>query len=211
MSVTLLDYKKNSIHPKYQLSMAEVKLKKKITLKRKQEVSFTFGQRLKIKLFWSSETDLDLCLFFKKKVGAEGGVFSNEYRGRKSDLGALDQFPYILHLGDNKEPSEGNEEVEQINVANLSEIDEAYVCIVNYAAAVEERDTTYAQEGGRVELNGDTGDYLEVLADSADHGTVYLVCTIKNADGNYMLKEEGRVMDLGGAFEAVPGFSLICN
>ena len=191
--------------------MAEVKLKKKITLRRKQEVRFAFEQKLKVRMFWSSETDLDLCLFFKKKDGEEGGVFSNEYRGRKSYLGALDKFPYILHLGDNKEPSEGQEEVEQINVSNLSEIAEAYVCIVNYDAAVEERDVTYAEEGGRVELTGDTGDYLEVLADSTDHGPVYLVCSIKNDDGNFTLKEEGRVMDLSGAFENIPGFNLICN
>ena len=68
--------------------MAEVTLKKKITLRKKQEeVAFTFNGKLKVKLFWSSETDLDLCLFFKKKDESIGGVFSNEYRGKKSDLG----------------------------------------------------------------------------------------------------------------------------
>ena len=45
-----------------------VTLKKKITLKRKGEAAdFTFSGKLKVKLFWSSPTDLDLCLFFKKK------------------------------------------------------------------------------------------------------------------------------------------------
>ena len=94
-----------------------VTLKKKITLKRKGEAAdFTFSGKLKVKLFWSSPTDLDLCLFFKKKNGEVGGIFSNEYRGRKSDLGNLNDFPYMLHMGDNKEPSEGEEETEQINV-----------------------------------------------------------------------------------------------
>lgn len=47
-----------------------VTLKKKITLRRKGEAAdFTFSGKLKVKLFWSSPTDLDLCLFFKKKNG----------------------------------------------------------------------------------------------------------------------------------------------
>ncbi|HBZ64612.1 MAG TPA: hypothetical protein DEO89_08460 [Lachnospiraceae bacterium] len=192
--------------------MAEVTLKKKITLKKKGETAdFTFGGKLKIKLMWSSDTDLDLCLFFKKKDGNVGGVFSNEYRGKKSDLGSLDRFPYILHMGDKKEPSAGDEQVEQINVASLAEIDTAYVCIVNYGAAINQEDVTYAEEGGRVELQSDSGDYLEVLADSKDEGAIYCVCSIKNNDGVNALKNESRVMDLGAAFEEIPGFSLICN
>lgn len=192
--------------------MAEVKLKKKITLRRKQEeCAFTFAGKLKVKLFWSSSTDLDLCLFFKKKNGEVGGVFSNEYRGKRSDLGSLEQFPFMLHLGDNKEPAPGGEETEQINIASLADIEQAFICIVNYDAAIEQRDVTYADEGGRVELQSDSGDYLEVLADSKDEGHVYCVCSIKNNDGEYALKNESRVMDLATAFDDVPGFALICN
>lgn len=190
----------------------KITLKKKITLRRKEEqAAFTFTGKLKVKLFWSSKTDLDLCLFFKKKDGDVGGVFSNEYRSKKSDLGDLNKFPFMLHLGDAKEPAKGSEETEQINIVKLDEIDEAFVCIVNYDAAVEERDVTYAKEGGRVELQSDSGDYLEVLADSTEEGPIYCVCSIKNNDGNYALKNESRVFDLGGAFEQIPGFALICN
>ena len=192
--------------------MAEVTLKRKITLRRKQEeCAFTFSGKLKVKLFWTSGTDLDLCLFFKKKNGEVGGVFSNEYRGKRSDLGALDKFPFMLHLGDNKEPAEGNEQTEQINIASLDEIEQAFVCIVNYKAAIDQLDVTYAEEGGRVELQSDSGDYLEVLADSTDEGHVYCVCSIKNNEGEYALKNESRVMDLGTAFDEIPGFSIICN
>ncbi len=53
----------------------EVKLKRKITLRRKQEeAAFTFGGKLKVNLYWTSDTDLDLCLFFRKKDGEVGGV-----------------------------------------------------------------------------------------------------------------------------------------
>ena len=192
--------------------MAEVTLKKKITLKKKGDTAdFTFGGKLKVKLMWSSSTDLDLCIFFKKKNGEVGGVFSNEYRGKKSDLGSLDKFPFMLHLGDNKEPAPGGEETEQINIASLADIEQAFVCIVNYDAAIDQRDVTYADEGGRVEVQSDSGDYLEVLADSKDEGHVYCVCSIKNNDGDYALKNESRVMDLATAFDDIPGFSLICN
>ncbi len=190
----------------------EVKLKKKITLRRKQEeAAFTFGGKLKVVLYWTTDTDLDLCLFFRKKDGEVGGVFSNEYRSKKSDLGYLDKFPFMQHLGDVKEPGEGDESKEQINIARLDEIDEAYVVIVNYGAAIEGEDVTYAQEGGRIEVKSDSGDYLEVLADSNDEGHVYLVCSIKNRGEEYALKNESRVMTLSQAFKDIPGFALICE
>lgn len=192
--------------------MSEISLRRKITLRRKEEqVAFTFSGKLKVKLFWSSQTDLDLCLFFKKKDGEVGGVFSNEYRSKKSDLGDLNKFPYMLHLGDAKEPAEGDEETEQINIADLNQIETAYVCIVNYNAAIAEEDITYAEEGGRVELQSDSGDYLEVLADSKETGPIYCVCSIKNNNGTYALKNESNVMDINTAFNKIPGFSLICN
>lgn len=190
----------------------QVTLKKKITLRRKDEqIAFTFSGKLKVKLLWHSKTDFDLCLFFVKNNGEVGGVFSNEYRGKRSDLGNLESFPFILHMGDNKEPSNGEEEVEQINIARLDDIDTAYICIVNYGAAVEGKDVTYSKEGGRIELMSDAEDYLEVLADSHDEGHVYCVCSIKNNNGNYALKNESKVMDLSTAYEEIPGFSLICK
>ena len=45
--------------------MAEITLKKKITLRKKQEeCAFTFSGYLIVMLFWSLASDLDLCLFF---------------------------------------------------------------------------------------------------------------------------------------------------
>ena len=117
----------------------------------------------------------------------------------------------MLHLGDNKEPAPGGEETEQINIASLTDIEQAFVCIVNYDAAIDQRDVTYADEGGRVEVQSDSGDYLEVLADSKDEGHVYCVCSIKNNDGDYALKNDCRVFFFSTAFDDIPGFSLICN
>ena len=92
------------------------------------------------------------------------------------------------------------------------------VCwFIGFIAAINEEDVTFAQEGGRVELTSSDGDYLEVMADSAEPGSVYSVCFIKNNDGKNSLTKCGgdsdhpEVMELSTAFEKIPGFSLICN
>lgn len=55
--------------------MEGVQLKRKVTLRRKEKpAEFTFAGLLKVKLLWQSSTDLDLCIFFKKKDGEVGGV-----------------------------------------------------------------------------------------------------------------------------------------
>ncbi|MCF0235550.1 MAG: hypothetical protein HUK09_02340 [Bacteroidaceae bacterium] len=192
--------------------MAEITLRRKVTLRRKEEeAAFTFTGKLKVKLLWSTETDQDLCLFFKKKDGSVGGVFSEEYRQNFQDLGSLDEFPFMLHLGDDKEPEPGGEAAEQINVASLEDIETAYVCIVNYKKVMQKVQASFAQDNARVELQSDSGDYLEVLANSEAIGHVYLVCTIHNRGGEFALKNEGKVYSIGDAFDEVPGFELICK
>ncbi|MBD8982397.1 MAG: hypothetical protein EGR83_10195 [Bacteroides cellulosilyticus] len=192
--------------------MSEITLKPKITLRKKSDsATFSFNERVIVTLLWSSETDLDLCLFFKKKNGEVGGVFSDEYRQNRDDLGALNKFPFIMHSGDAKEPQPGGEESEEIKIAKLDDIAEAYVVIVNYGAAIDNEPVTFNEHSGKVILKSDTGDNLEVLADASDKGHVYLVCSIKNDGASKTLKNEKEVMDLGAAFSRIPGFKLICN
>ena len=192
--------------------MEGVQLKKKVTLRRKEKPAvFTFSGLLKIKLLWQSSTDLDLCMFFKKKDGEVGGVFSSAFRQKKSDLGSLTDFPFMLHKGDKPEPAEGSESIEQVNVASLNEIDTAYVCVLNYSKAIDGEEVNFAEDSGRVEIQSDSGDYLEVVIDAAEQGHVYHVCSIKNNDGENSVMNEGAVMDLGTAFDKIPGFSLICE
>lgn len=192
--------------------MEGVQLKRKVTLRRKEKpAEFTFTGLLKVKLLWQSSTDLDLCLFFKKKDGEVGGVFSSAFRQKKSDLGSLTEFPYMLHKGDEAEPEAGGESVEQINIANLNEIDTAYVCVLNYGKAIEGEEVKFAHDSGRIEIQSDNGDYFEVVIDAEQQGHVYHVCSIKNNEGENSVMNEGVVMDLGTAFDKIPGFSLICE
>ncbi|APW32083.1 hypothetical protein BWX39_05195 [Prevotella intermedia ATCC 25611 = DSM 20706] len=192
--------------------MEGVQLKRKVTLRRKEKpAEFTFTGLLKVKLLWQSSTDLDLCMFFKKKDGEVGGVFSSAFRQKKSDLGSLTEFPFMLHKGDEAEPEAGGESVEQINVASLNDIDTAYVCVLNYSKAIDGEEINFTQDSGRVEIQSDNGDYFEVVIDSEEQGHVYNVCSIKNNNGENSVMNEGIVMDLGTAFDKIPGFSLICE
>lgn len=192
--------------------MEGVQLKRKVTLRRKEKpAEFTFTGLLKVKFLWQSSTDLDLCIFFKKKDGEVGGVFSSAFRQKKSDLGSLTEFPYMLHKGDEAEPEAGGESVEQINIANLNEIDTAYICVLNYGKAIEGEEVNFAHDSGRIEIMSDNGDYFEVVIDAEQQGHVYHVCSIKNHEGENSVMNEGVVMDLGTAFDKIPGFSLICE
>ena len=192
--------------------MSEVQLKKKIVLRRKEKpAEFTFTGLLKVKLLWQSSTDLDLCIFFTKKDGTNGGVFSSAFRQKKSDLGSLDKFPFMLHKGDEPEPTEGGESIEQINVASLNEIDTANIVVLNYSKAVDGEEVNFAQDSGRIEILSDSGDYFEVTIDSETMGHVYHVCSIKNKDGENSVLNEGVVMDLSTTFDKIPGFSMICE
>ena len=72
-------------------------------------------------------------------------------------------------------------------------IDEAFVCIVNYGAAIEGEDVTYAEEGGRIEVKSDSGDYLEVLAElfwMKDTFTVYVQSRTKAKNLHLKMRAE---------------------
>jgi hypothetical protein len=191
--------------------MADIKIRPKIQIARKQQAGFSFNERILVTLSWATDTDLDLCIFFKTKEGKVGGVFSNEYRGRKSDLGFLDKFPFIKHSGDDKEPAPGSLSSEEIRIAKLDDIESAYILIVNYTAALEEETVTFAEHSGKVVLRSDNEDQsdLEINVDSSDEGQVYYVGKILNDGNSYVLSNECKVLFLGDAFDEIPGFDLI--
>ena len=191
--------------------MSEVKLKQKVTLKENGEAApFTFKEKLKIEMGWSSDTDLDLCIFWKTKTGKEGGVFSNEYTQNMDDLGALDKFPFIKLCSDPIAPRPGWECSDQIVVKNIDALSELYVVFINYNAAIDNINMTFNEYSGRVEFTTDTGDNFEVPIDS-NSGPVYLVCKIENSDAGKKAINKGDVLTVGQAFSQIPGFKLICN
>lgn len=190
--------------------MEEVRLKPKVSLKRKGEAApFTFNEKMQIEMVWSTDTDLDLCLFWKTNNGEEGGVFSDQYNQNIEDLGTLEKFPFIEHQGDNKTPRPGGEENEQIKVKDISTLSELYVVVLNYGKAIDNIPVSFSQDTARVEITTDTGDNYEVPIDDEKQGHVYLVCKIDNAKGEKKAVNIGEVMSLGQAFTKIPGFKLI--
>ena len=186
------------------------KIRPKIQIRPKQAAGFSFNERIIVTLTWSTKTDLDLCVFFKTKKGDEGGVFSNEYRSRKSDLGFLDKFPFIKHSGDKKDPIPGAESSEEIRIASLDNMEAVYILIVNYTAALNEDSVTFAEHSGKLLLRSDIEDQddLEIDVNSSDEGQVYYIGKITKED-TYMLSNECKVLYLADAFDDIPGFNLI--
>lgn len=192
--------------------MSDVTLKPKVTLKRKGDAApFTFNERLQIEMVWNSETDLDLCLFWKTKDGQEGGVFSDGFNQNKDDLGSLEKFPFIWHGGDVPMPRPGGESNEYIKIKNIDALSELYIVVLNYDAAIDNKNVTFNEDSGRVEITTDTGDNFEVPVDDSTPGHVYLVCRIENNESGRKAVNEGKVLSLGQAFSQIPGFKLICN
>lgn len=192
--------------------MEEVTLKPKVTLRRKGESApFTFNEKLQIEMVWSTETDLDLCVFWKTKDGQEGGVFSNEYRQNNDDMGTLDKFPFIKHSGDEKAPRPDGESNEQIKVKSIDTLSELFIVVVNYDAATDNKNVTFNEHKGRVEITTDTSDNFEVPVDDERSGHVYIVCKIENGDAGKKAINKGEVITIGQAFQQIPGFKLICN
>jgi len=187
----------------------KVKIRPKVSILPKQKASFAFDERIKITLTWSTDTDLDLCAFYKTKDGKEGGIFSNEYRGKKSDLGDISKFPFILHSGDEKEPVEGAESSEEIKIAKLDDMESLHLCVVNFTAAQEELSVTFKEHSGKLQLLSDTGDNLEIDLNSGDEGPVYYIGKISIESGSKSLSNECKVIDLGDASDDIPGFKLI--
>jgi uncharacterized protein involved in tellurium resistance len=192
--------------------MEEVTLKPKVSLKRKgQAAPFTFNERMQIEMIWSSDTDLDLCMFWKTKDGKEGGVFSDGFNQNIDDLGHLDKYPFIEHQGDETTPRPGDEENEMIKVKSINDMSELYILVLNYTKAIDNLAVTFSQDSGRVEITTDTGDNLEVPVDSDEKGHVYLICKIENTDAGKKVTNERRVLTIGQAFTQIPGFKLITN
>ena len=188
-----------------------------ITIREKSGIIFTFKDQMKVKLFWKaaksverSARDLDLCLFYCRTDGRLGGVFSNEYRDSLNDLGSLDQFPYILHYGDHLLHKPTGDAFEEIDIAELDEIESACICVVDYEAALNGLPALFDDARAHVEFSTPEG-YHSCNLKSPDCGAVYWVASIcKGADGLQCLKRKRKVLSVAEAVEHIPGFKLIC-
>ena len=114
-------------------------------------------------------------------------------------------------MGDKKKPRPGGESNEQIKVKNIDALSELYIVVLNYDAAIDNRNVTFNEHNGHVEIITDTGDNLEVEVNAEESGHVYVVCKIENTDSGKKAVNERKILSLGQAFSEIPGFKLICN
>ena len=188
--------------------MTESKLLPKKTLKKNEAVIFTFNERCIVKWIWESDTDFDLCAFYKTQDGNEGGVFSNDFRGNRNDLGFLDKSPFMKIAVDEIAPWEVQYPYEKISISSLNEIRNVFFCIIHYDSAINETTTNFE---GKFELISDTGCYLEIPVTTSKQGQVFYVARIDVKDKSFLLSNAQRVLQLREAFDGIPGFNLICR
>lgn len=165
------------------------------------------GKPLDITITWSVLADLDLCVFFRSNDGREGGVFSDGFRSDVRDMGRLDGFPYMLHLGDNKASMAGQRGCETVKVGRPDLFERIDIVVINYSEAVDLLEVDYTDPGG-VCLVGD----LKISANPTGSGHVYHVATIiRDASEGLSAEPVNRVITLREAYDTIPGFPLICE
>jgi hypothetical protein len=185
--------------------ISNLKNKQSIALKESKE--FLFNKKIEVTLSIIGidfEEDIYFAAFFVTKEGRNGGVFSKEYRGIKTDVGSRHEFPFMLLLGDSKE----NEET--IQIFNLQEIDSVFLTVINYRACIEDSPLNFNDSKCSINLITDYGDNLEISEiNNSEKGMVYQIGRIYHNNGSFILTNDGLVMNLSEAFKKIPGFSLI--
>lgn len=203
--------------------MTEVKLKKKVTLKRKESVGISGFERMKVTLNWALQKlengelgpDFDLMAFYKTKDGKTGGVCAEGYNQRKDDMGFLDKFPFMQLDQDaaaDENSKEGDEENEEMKIAKLDDFDYVAICVINYDDAIEMKQEVFGKYNGYVSVTTDSGDNFEVPMDEKEKsGHVALICSINNSTGSPKLINENKILTLGEFADSIPGSELVVN
>ena len=180
--------------------MAE--LKRKVTLKKKGE---TAEIRLKsktaatvhAKLTWKHAVDLDLHGFYKTKAGQFGHI----YFGNK---GNLQKEPYIALDQDAGVGNKAGDNEENIRIGNLAHLSSVLIAtnIFRFFGFLSSGEN-FAKYDGKVVIESDTGDSVEVPLISEEKGRWCLIAKIDNTGAapqviniNTVQKDEPAAKDL---------------
>lgn len=182
--------------------MAE--LKAKVVLKEKgQEASISMKQLL-VKLKWSSNVDLDLMAFYKKKDGTNGAVFSNLIPG--GSLGSLNDSPYIQLSGDAGVGAHGGDNEEELRITKLDDIAELYIVTLNYTDASRRIESSFDKHDGGIVMIDDKGESVSVPLDSSEKGNIAIIAKIDNTSPiGAKLINENRIVSLDTFKNEIPG------
>ena len=156
-----------------------MELKRKVTLKKKGETAeITLKKKgatmIHAKLTWKKAVDLDLHAFYKTKAGKFGHIyFGNKGDGHKEPYIALDQDAGVGNTaGDNEE---------NIRITNLEHLASILIAtnIFRFFGFLSSGDS-FAKYDGKVMIETDAGDEVEVPLISEEKGRWCLIAKIDN-------------------------------
>ena len=187
--------------------MAQPKLKKKLVLKKKQEVGIPVKQ-LFIRLSWKAEVDLDLMAFYQTHSGEVGGVFSDNIPGGMH--GSLKEFPFIELSGDEGVEAQGGDNQEELRIAKLDEISNLFIVVLNFTDASESRTSNFSKYGAQVLVVNQNNETFEIPLDFTEDGHVAVICQIANPkNSSAKLRSISKAITLGAFAEKIPGAKLL--
>lgn len=183
-------------------------IKAKVVLKQKGEEAFVPVKQLMVQLKWTQSVDLDLMAFYKTKDGQAGGVFSDQYPG--GNRGDLNAMPFMQLDQDAGVGATGGENQETLRITKLDDLQEVYICTLNYTDAVAGKEVSFADYDGHVMLMDDTGESFGVPLDSTDKGHVVVIAKLDNSSAiGAKLINENRVMSIGDFLGQIPGAGIL--
>jgi len=157
--------------------MAE--LKRKVTLKKKGDAAeITLKKKgataVHAKLSWKKAVDLDLHAFYKTKEGKFGHVYF-------SNKGRLDKEPYIALDEDAGVGNTAGDNEENIRIGQLDHLSSVLIAtnIFRFLGFLSSGEN-FAKYDGKVVIETDSGDSIEVPLTSEEKGRWCLIAKIDN-------------------------------
>ncbi len=167
------------------------------------EVRIGAFTQMKVSLCWTAAVDLDLMAFYRAKDGRTGGVYSDHYSG--GNMGELNAFPFMQLSEDAGLDAKGGDFQEDMLVASLDDLEELWICAVNYTDAKAERTRSFASFGPRVELLTDTGESHSMELACQDEGAFAVLCRFQAGEEGAQVMGADQVMDYARFKTEVPG------
>ena len=160
-------------------------------------------KQLKVSLVWTSAVDLDLMAFYKTRDGRTGGVYSDNYNG--GTLGELNSFPFMELSGDEGVGATGGDNREELRITKLDDIEELFICALNFTDAQGSSNKVFNDYDARVEVITDKGESHTINLDSSKVGSVAILAKFQASFMGAQLVNDSMVMDLATFRDTVPG------
>lgn len=171
----------------------------KIALERGKVASFS-TDKFSVKFMWAAAVALKLVVFYKAKNGQTGAVFTSPIpNGNK---GNVSQFPFIEFT---KVDSGGN--VEEISIAKLSELQQIFLCALDYSKIDKGEKTCFADYGAGIVVSDSTGESAAIPLKATEQGDIAVICRIDSSPVSKKAISENQILNLDVLRQKIPGAS----